>query len=853
MPEAERVAKRQRADAEFVLDLRYAFRQIWRAPGFALTVILTLSLGIGTNLGVFQLLHAVMFAKLPVAQPEQLYSLHAVKSPFDAQWFFSYPAYQRLRQSTADTTPILARAGISEGILQSPSGTPERARYQLVSNNFFDLLGISPARGRFFDDRDFRDTGRGEWPAVLRFGYWKEVAGADPAIIGKREIMNGVPVIVIGVAPEHFSGVVAGSSPDIWLPLETQATGKFYSWFDSLGPGSGVDIHAPYMNQQGVYWLWLMARAPEQEKNSAAAQWTAVLQPDLAQLASISKEAHEREQILGSRVALISAASGEGDLRENYSEALLILMAMAMVVLIVGCVNLANLQLSRLLGRERELMVRASLGASRWRILRLLFVEDLLLAAIGIVFAIGLGSVSSALLLRWASGSEDVIALDLRLSWQIFAVAAALLSVALAAFSLLPAWRVTGRNLGGNLASRANPALQGRRASRLSSLLLAGQVAFSILLVGVAGLFAQTLRNLDRTDAGVDRDHVVTVHLDFSHAGYDVKTLPELYARTIARLKELPGVRDAAVSMCAIPGCIWNTAIHVAGHPEIPEKQMHGEENHVGAGYFRTMGIPVLQGREFEERDRPESQPVAVLNHAFARQLFGDESPIGHKIGYGVAPNDADFVIVGEVADARVDDLRSVAPAVAYFSLDQRPARAEVFEVHGNGDPAALAGSIGAALRSLDPHLPITKIVALREEYDEGLSREKLLARLTGIFGGLALALAALGFYGLLSFNVGRRTAEIGVRMALGATPAQVHKLVLRQTLWILAAGIVPGIILTEMASRGVQSLLYGSGAIDFWALGFAVVVLCGVGVLAAWVPARRASGIDPVEALRAE
>jgi predicted permease len=482
-----------------------------------------------------------------------------------------------------------------------------------------------------------------------------------------------------------------------------------------------------------------------------------------------------------------------------------------------------------------------------------LLVEDLLLTTIGAALAVIVGYVSSALLLRWASGSDGAISLELHLGWQLFGVAAVLLLIALAAFSLLPALRITTRDLAGNLASRANSALQTRGSSRISSLLLAAQVSLSVLLVGVAGLFAQTLRNLDRIDAGLDRDHVVSVHLDFSNVHYEEKDLAALYLRMLARLKELPGVRDAAISMCAIPGCIWNTAIHVAGHPEIPEKQMHGEENHVSAGYFSTMGIALLRGREFEERDGPISRKVAVLNHSFARQLLGDENPIGHKIGYQPAPHDADYEIVGEVADARVDDLRSVAPPVAYFSLDQRPAIADTIEVRGTREPNVLAAAIAREMHELDAHLPITKIVSLRDEYDQGLSREKLLARLTGIFGTLALGLAALGFYGLLSFNVGRRTAEIGIRMALGATPGQVHALVLRQTTWILIAGIVPGIVLTEFASRGVQSLLYGSGAIDAWALLFAIGVLSMAGLIAAWRPARRAATVDPIAALRAE
>jgi len=833
-------------------DFRYALRQMWRAPGFSLTVIFTLALGIGTNLAVFQLLHAVIFAKLPVAQPEQLYSLHAVKSPFDGQWFFSYPAFQKLRKSAENTAPILARSNVAQGIFQAQAGSPERVRHQLVSDNFFDVLGVSPARGRFFEASDGNAL-RGDWPAVLRYGYWQQAFGADRSIVGKRASVNGVPIVIVGIAPEEFLGVIAGQAPDVWLPLEAQATQRFSSWFDSLGPGSGAEIRASYMNQQNVYWLWLLARVPENQKALITAQWTQILQPDFELRASISKDESDREQILSSRVQLIPAARGEGTLREDYSQALLILMTMAALVLFVGCVNLANLQLSRLLSRQRELVVRTSLGASRWRILRQLLMEDLLLAAIGAALAVIVGYVSSALLLRWASGSDGAISLDLHLGWQLFGVAALLLLIALAAFSLLPALRITSRNLAGNLASRANPALQTKGSSRISTFLLAGQVSFSVLLVGVAGLFAQTLRNLDHIDAGLDRDHVVSVHLDLSNVHYEENDLPALYSRMLARLKQLPGVRDAAASMCAIPGCVWNTAIHVAGHPEISEKQLHGEENHVSAGYFRTMGIALLRGREFEERDGPTSRKVAVLNHSFARQLFGDENPIGHKVGYQPAPHDADYEIVGEVADARVDDLRSIAPPVAYFSLDQRPAIADTIEVRGTREPNALAAAVGRELHELEAHLPVTKIVPLRDEYDEGLSREKLLARLTGIFGALALGLAALGFYGLLSFHVGRRTGEIGIRMALGATPAQVQALVLRQTMWILLAGIVPGIVLTEFASRGVQSLLYGSGAIDVWALLFAIGVLAIAGVIAAWRPARRAALVDPIAALRVE
>ena len=834
-------------------DIRYAVRQLWRAPGFALTVVLTLALGIGANLAVFQLLHGALFARLPIAQPNQLYSLHAVKSPFDGQWFFSYPAYQHLRHATAEVAPVIARSGISKGVLQPRGGSPERASLQMVSDNFFDVLGISPASGRFFFASD-EELGKDQQPVVLRYGFWKQSFGAGPSVIGKQAVLNGVPVVIVGIAPDHFSGVVAGEAPDLWLPLTAQATGRFQSWFDSLGPGSGANIRAPYMNQASVFWLWVLARVPDTTQSTAIAHWTEVLEPDLTSLASASKDARDQEQILRSRVQLISAASGEGTLKEDYSESLIILMAMAGLVLLVGCVNLANLQLARLLSRQRELTVRASLGASRWRLLRQLLVEDLLLALIGAVLALVIGRASSSLLLTWASGSGPAIPLDLHVGWEVFAFGGALLLIALTAFSLLPAWQITRNNLADNMKSRGNlSSPHSRTARRWSSLLLAGQVSFSLLLLGMAALFGQTLVNLSHVNAGLDRNHLISVHLDFTNSAYNEDDLPGLYGRMIARLKDLPAVTDASLQMCAIPGCVWNTAIHVAGHPEISEKLRHGEENRVGASYFHTLGIPILEGRDFDERDLPTSQPVAILSHTFARKLFGNENPIGHRIGYEIAPHDADYLVVGEAGDARVDDLRSPPPPVAYFSINQRPMPVGTVEVRASGHLGLLYSPIRQSLLSVDPRLPITDIVPLNAEYEDGLAKETLLARLTAAFGLLALALAALGFYGLLSFNVTRRTAEIGIRIAIGATCADVYALVLRQTMGILIVGIVPGLVLTETLGFVVKNLLYGTGTVNFWPLLLAVCVLVIVGVLTALRPARRATLIDPVKALRAD
>jgi predicted permease len=833
-------------------DLRQAVRQLHKAPGFALTVVLTLAIGIGANLAVFRVLHGVLFAQLPIVQPSQLYSLRAVKSPFDAQWFYSYPAYERLRQATGTSAPVIARSGLGRGVFQVRNGFSQEASFQLVSDNFFDVLGLSPSAGRLFQGRD--DTpGQPEVPVVLRYGFAKEHSGQS--IVGMKAVLNRVPVVVVGVAPERFFGVVQGAAPDLWLPLAAQSYGRFGTWFDSLGPGYQYDLKAPYRSQDGIFWLWVLARVSDTERPSAGKRWTQALQPDLRLIADATKDPKEREHIRDTPVQLISVAGGEGSLSTVYSRPLFLLMGMATLVFLVGCINLANLQLARLASRRREIALRIALGASRWRVLRQLLVEDSLLVAIGGSLAAATCGVLSSLLIHWASGREHAMPIDLTFGLEEFLVGAGFLITALIGFSLLPAWQITrGNNIGAAIQSgMGNRAVLGGMGRRWSSLLLAGQVSLSLLLLSMAILFARTLLNLSQLDAGLDREHVLSVHLDLVSGGLERQDLTDLNKRILNALQALPFVRDAAMQMCRIPGCIWNTAIHVSGRPELPEAQMHGEENHVGVGFFHTLGIPLLQGRTFSDGDQKHSQPVAILNHAFAKKLFGSESPVGHYIGYKPAPADHSYLIVGEVGDARVDGLRLPAPPVAYFSIEQGGDPAGTIEVRAVGSPANIAADIRRSLQSVDPGLPVAEIVPLSTEFEDGLSTEKLLARLTAIFAGLTLTLAAIGFYGLLSFQVTRRTSEIGVRMAVGATRGQVQGLFLRQTLVILLAGFIPGIVLTETIGRTARTLLYGVRETDPWALLLAICVLGVSGLLATLIPARRAASVDPVKALRFE
>jgi predicted permease len=813
--------------------LRFAFRQLHRRIGFSLTVIVTLALGVGANLAIFQLLEAVLLTPLPISRPAELFALHTVQSPFDAQWFYSYPAYERLSHEA----PVIAHSGTGGGVLQTSDGFSQEASLQMVSANFFSVLGLAPAAGRLFQASDDA-AATSEFPVVLNYDFARKQF-ADASVIGMKATLNRVPVVVVGIAPRNFSGVVQGVSPDVWLPLAAQSTGRFGTWFDSLGPGYNVNLSAPYRNQEQVFWLWVLARVPAPERSSLAARWTQALQPDLQMIANATKDPAARNHILGARVQLVPAANGEGSLGAQYLRPLSLLWGMAAMFFLIGCLNLGNLQLARLSSREREISVRFALGASRWQVLRQLLAEDLLLLTTGGMAAAATSLAVGRLLVRWASQRGQLIPVRLQFGLRSVLVGLLLLLVAQAAFSLLPAWRVVRGSV--------------RRDLRWSTVLLAAQVSLSLLLLSLAALFGQSLRNLGTLDAGVDRNHILSVHLDLVSGGLDGRNLTGLNQRILETLRGLPFVRDAAMQMCRTPGCVWNSAIHVSGKPDLSPAQMHGEENHVSTHYFRTMGIPVLAGRAFEESDQPKGQRVAILNQAFAQQLFGSDSPIGHYIGYEAAPHDHAAQIVGVVGNAHVDGLRSPAPPVAYFSLEQGENPAGTIEISILGSPQNAIPDIRRALKEVDPALPISEIISLDTEFGDGLTSERLLARLTATLAGLTLALAAIGFYGLLSFHVVRRTAEIGIRMALGATRGQVVTLFLRHTALILGSGILPGIVLTVVAGRSARTLLFGVKETDPWALALASGVLIVGGLLATLVPARRASGLDPVQTLRAE
>jgi predicted permease len=834
-------------------DTRYALRQLRRAPAFTVTALLTVAFGIGANLGVFQLLYSVILAELPVPHPEEVVRIHVARSPFDQSWTISYPAYLRLRDATPNV-PLIATAYAAPAKLELPNHATVGVSIAPVSDNYFSGLGVALAAGRLFVQDDER-VGQSEWPVVLRYDFARNTFGSAEQAVGQRAVINGRAFVVIGVTHRRFVGDKTGFAPDVWLPLGVQSTGAIdFSW-DSLGPGHDVSLDKPWHNQPTIFWLELTARIPIERRAAVLAHWDQVFRNDREVMTEATADPAVKAALL--RVKTGAAPLSENGMRKKFTAPLTLLMALSASIFLVGCLNLANLQLARLHARAHELGVRMALGASSGRLLRQIVLEDALLIAGGSVGAFVLGRASSGILVRWASNRNALFTFDLHPNLPLAALGAALMLLSLVCFSIFPAIIFIRTGVAQTAGSGAKVAgiQQTARQRWRSNLLLATQVSLSLLLSTMSACFAATLVHWETVDVGMDRQHVLIVHPELHQPRYDdhSELLPELYRRIVERLQAIPGVRSAAMGMCGGIHCGWITALYVHGRSDLTDRQVHGQEDHVGPGFFSTLGIPILRGRDFSTSDTDQTQRVAVISHAYARQLFGDADPIGQWVGYEPAPNDHKFLIVGEVADARVNGAQREAPPVVYMSINQNPAPVNSIRVRAVGDPDQLSESVRQALREVDPALPVSEIVPLDTERSGDLGTEKLLARLAGIYAGLTLLLVAIGFYGVMSSRTARRRSEFGIRLALGATRRNIQMLIVGQTARILLAGVLPGAVLSVVAVRTASHFLYGSVSANSLAILAASLLLAIAGSAATVIPARRAASADPLETLRSE
>lgn len=673
---------------------------------------------------------------------------------------------------------------------------------------------------------------------VVSYGFWRSHLGANAAAVGSRLQVNGVDCEIVGVTPRGFAGFVPDNPPGLWLPLMLQAR-LHYNHNETNG--DPADPSQPWAPQRGISWLQVLARVPQ----------PAMLGAVVSQLSRIvGDDARQDDPHSQWRVVATAAARGLSHLARDFAQPLWILLAMVGMMLLIGCANVATLLLARSVARQREIAVRLSLGVSRARLARQLLTEGILLGSLAGVAALALARSGGAALGRLAVNiPQDVaptVAVDARV--LIFVAVAALLVGVLV--SLLPAWQAGRMEVAAVLKSERT------HAGRLpfGRALVVGQVALALLLVTGAVLFSRSLARLAQLDPGFDRLHVLNLHLDPRAAGIPIAELPLLYRRVERAVGAVPSVRSVAFSQCALPsGCMSAADIYLGPG----SKATVGSEDYsVSPDYFATAGIPLLRGRGFEARDVPHAAEVALVNQAFADKYFRHGNVLGQRFGWD-AKNPAEFTIVGVVGNARLHNLREDAQPQLFVSLDQQPEYISSLQVRTAGDPMTVAATVQRAIAAVAPSLPAYQASTTGELVQISLSDELMLARLSAMFGALALGLACLGLYGVIAYLVARRTPEFGLRMALGAPRASLLALVLREAVLLMATGLALGLPLARLAGRLLQhqlsNLLWGVTAVDPLCLAIAAALLLALPGVAALIPAERATRVDPLQALRAE
>lgn len=826
-------------------DLRFALRTLRRSAGFSLLAILSLALGIGANTAIFSLLYQVVLRSLPVKDPGALVSLET--DDYNVGWTrrdnnqteFSYPMYRTLRDRNQVFSGLVARVSFPATLTQGDETV--RSTGEVVSGNFFQVLGVTPAIGRLLVPAD--DVPGREAAIVLSHAYWAGRLGGDPKVLNSRMLLNGQPVLVVGVAPRGFRSLLTGNDPDFFAPL---------SMIGAIS--SGWDKN----EQPDAYWLSVIGRLkPGVSRERADAMllplFRAAIEDQLPRMKDVDRDV--RRKMLAKTIAVRPAAQGLNALRAQWQTPLLALAAMAGMGLLMACVNVANLLIARATARQREIAIRLALGATRWQLVRQLMVESAVLAGAGGLLGLFLsGSLTDGLLRLLppdATGGWLTPQLDLRLLGYSLGLS---LATALL-FGLAPALQAVRPGVAPALKEQTGGMSSSGAQSRMRQGLMAAQIAISLLLLIGAGLFTRSLVNLLGADPGFRAEHLVTFAIDPSLSGYTQERRVALFRQLRQKLSGLAGVQSAAMAhLIPLGGWNWGNGVKAPGAPDASEKYVDCGENSAGAGYFHTLGIPLVAGRDFTENDTAGSPPVTILNQTFARFLFGDASPIGRHIELG--ESGADAQIVGVVRDSRYDNLREGPKLFLYVPFeqggDESTGRAAFF-VRTRAREREMMGAIRAAVRQLDRNLPIDRLRSMQGMLDDAVYTDRLLATLAIAFGLLAALLAAVGLYGAISYSVARRTREFGIRLVLGAPPESVLRSVLSEVGRLIAIGVGVGLPAGYLLGLLAESQFYGIRAHDVWALAGGTVLIAVVALLAGLVPAIRAMRIEPVMALRYE
>jgi predicted permease len=830
-------------------DLRYGARMLTRQPAFTAVAVMTLALGIGANSAIFTLFDAVLLQPLPIPDPHRLVlfddstseGTRSTTSLQTGRWtLFSFESYEYLRKQPLPFESFGAvRSGYSSISVRiaAAGGTPrqaERASAHLVSGNYFSVMGVGAALGRTLTADDDRPAAPPV--AVASYPFWVERLHGDPAAIGTVVVLNNTPFTIVGVAPPEFFGELVRQPPDVWVPLVFQPQ---------------MELRPSYLDQPGSYWLRPMGRlARNATRAQAQAATTNALQQFLTNKEGSTITDDVARQIRGVRVELVDGAAGISGLRYRYSQPLHVLLFVVALVLVLACANVGNLLLSRAAARRSEISVRVALGATRGRLVRQMLTESLLLAAMGAACGVLLGQwvvslLAATIVTRSSPVHPTIDATVLMFTLGITALAAVLfgLAPALAAgrSDVVSALKAGGRGgAGGGLA--------------MTRALVVAQIAISLVLLVGANLFARTLLNLERQSFGFDHSHVLLARVNPRLAGYTPDTIGDLHRRLYERVTGLPGVLSATIARYSpLGGSRSVNSGTVEGYVAKPGESVEFETQVVAPTYPETLGIRLVRGRAIGLQDSKGAPKVAMVNESFVRHFMADRDPVGRHFGFGSSP---DIQIVGVLADARFQDDRGEVAPIVFTPLFQEATQfaldAEI-EVRTAADPTRAAGELRQAVMDVDANLPMNDPKTLTDQVNANFDSERLGARLVSAFGLLALVLASVGLYGVVTQGVVRRTNEIGVRMALGAQRAEVLWMVLRDTIRLLAIGVVVGAPVAYGAARLVAHQLFGVSPASAAAFGAAIGVLVVVSVTTGLFPARRATRVDPMIALRAE
>src|SRR6202158_1748 len=834
-------------------DIRFGARMLAKHPGFTAIAVLTLALGIGANAGIFTILRQVVLQRLPVPHPEQLVLLYSpgpkqghVNSDEssapgeDGAESFSYPMYANLRDRNSVFTGLAAKDTFSATL--TFRGNTERARADLVSGNYFETLGVTAAIGRTFEPADTAAPGSN--PVVmLSSGYWKSRFGADPGVLNQSVLVNNRPMTVVGVVSASFDGIQPGFVPEIYIPI---------TMIPSLTPAP-TDL-----NNHKDYWIKLIGRLrPGTSRERAAAGlaplYSALLRDELPLFTGWDDA--KKAEFLAKKLILRNGARGRPQLSSGAGPQLTALMGMVGLVLFIACANVAGLLTARGAARQREIGIRLSLGASRGRLIRQLVVESFLLSVTGALLGLVIAAWTSSSLVRFAAENGIADGLSSALSPSVLAFTCALALVSGVLFGVVPALRTTRVELVTTLKEQSGALSSGLKHTRLRQGLVVCQVALTLLLVTIAGGFARSLFNVKHIDLGLRTAHVLQFSVAPQLNGYDQARSFAFFRQLEDRISALPGVISlSATQEPLIADSDRGSNVTVEGEPPALAGTRHVMRNAIAPGHFSNMGIPLLNGREFTRADVAGSPKVAILNETMAKTFFPTGDALGRRMKFGGGSDPLDMEIVAVVKDSHHSGVKEEPRPFVYIPYAQeKNIGALTYYVRTSQDPTALATAVRGVVSELDSSLPIDDVRSFQDQINRQLASDWLIASHAEIFGALAALLAAIGIYGLLAYAVTQRTREIGVRMALGADTGKVGRMILEDVSRLVGIGVLLGLPLAYGLSRLVNSMLYGVKAFEFVTVGSALLVMVFVALAAAYLPARRATRVDPLVALRYE